>query len=650
MNLQCFLFVFSFAVAAPNFLARKTRWSTEIQGETEQQLAQRIFVPLPQGTRYGKYRPDTDIALLPNDIWHIIGDTLDPLSVWSLGLTCKYFAAMVRDNSEGLFYIISHPLAFPQILWNSNLNLYGHMKPVLDPFLKAYHDYHSNFYGHNAAHGVALKNMFRLRAGDFEAAALPMDSLSGMDRSSIISHAVAQHLFRTLNSYELLYLPPVGTKLFDRIDAREVAQLTQTRAYASSFNYCLLMDYIVPTFGQPNQQLSDFELTALKFINIENSVTFQTYFESLHWAIFFLTKAVRVNDARSKAIRTPIERHLASLGLSWKKLWRSKTFKNMGDARIQGKLAMMPAILLAAKQWGLDWIEIAKTTAGWAPISQDILDGTIPKYLNDDFTLNLPELVKIFTEEFVEPLYVMNRELVTARSLKSNGIKRPRPSNDFEEPPKKLRKLDRLVDVPLACIQTIQESVQKLIESGIGNFRVAQITETMMQLCGLLDEELSPGDVEDVTGLEETGMTVDQDVFPFFDVTQASSDRIFIDDPTPVIAPMAPAPVMMGAPALIMGGPAPFMMGPIFGAPFPAMGGLAPIIGGPAPVMIGGPAPIVGGPAPVMIGGPAPIMMGAPAPMILDGTGMGNAAPIDAQLDPNDYEYDHDVDIYLDLN
>lgn len=266
----------------------------------------------------------------------------------------------------------------------------------------------------------------------------------------------------------------------------------------------------------------------------------------------------------------------------------------------------MPAILLAAKHWGLDWMGIAEKTAGWAPLCQNILHGTIPKYLTDA-KLTLQEMVKIFTQYDVEPVFVYEGYLVT--SITPRGTKRPHESTLIVDSCKK-RKLEP--SATANCLQTIEENVAMLLESGFQSYQVQEITQTMLQLCEILRDQFS-STLNNADG-ERMGerMEVEFDVSPYLDVGYEEPKGIVdplmpdIMGPFPPMAGAFGVPMMIGAPMYApVGAP---MMGGHLHVPMAAP---APVMGGPAPVMMGGPAPMMMGPAPVVPMGPAPV----PAPM-----------------------------------
>lgn len=173
-----------------------------------------------------------------------------------------------------------------------------------------------------------------------------------------------------------------------------------------------------------------------------------------------------------------------------------------------------------------------------------------------------------------------------------------------------------------------------LIESGVGSYQVAEISETILKLCELLDGELQPAELElEADGgedEEEAAKTMQYDVSPYW-----------LINPPPCLDPT-------------------ILDGPIIGDPAPTMGGPAPMIAGPAPmimVMMGGPVPIFGGPVP-MIGGPmpAPVMGGPTAPVAAVPAPLGPAPVVVVPVpmvppafNPDDYDFEFD-DYGLDIN
>jgi hypothetical protein len=121
--------------------------------------------------------------------------------------------------------------------------------------------------------------MFRHRSGELAMAALPMKFMYDTPIAAHINKSIEAFLFRGISGFGYFYLPPVGKKLFERLNLHLMAQIITKRQFESMFCYSLLMDYIVPSFG--HEVLTGQELTALKYLNEETMSTFIPYFVSM---------------------------------------------------------------------------------------------------------------------------------------------------------------------------------------------------------------------------------------------------------------------------------------------------------------------------------------------------------------------------------
>lgn len=348
------------------------------------------FPPLGPKDHYSWKCMYTTNHYLPVKMWVRIMHKLDHVTIWNLGLTCKWLGAVVRDHNLKITNIWQNPKRLAQLLIFSQLNIHKRHMEYICPWLL------TRFPKHVAsaekpceavyAHALDLFNIIYERAGSPKMISWMFAVWPHFKQEDMLKLVLWMDVWAVPHAggHKIIYLSPESHlyhprphKLFDIVDWRRVLSFQFAGSQGSSldkshmFSLVIASEYLAPYCQKP------FEIpkTHLKAIRAMapyiQKETEPSYFVYLMWAMNFATKHMRSeqNNSALKDIRATFEH----FRLEWKDFGK--------DCASVPPTTNMEAIYLIAKQWGINIQAIARNTSSWCNYSAEIIKGVTPKFL-----------------------------------------------------------------------------------------------------------------------------------------------------------------------------------------------------------------------------------------------------------------------------
>lgn len=364
-----------------------TRASQQSGGLISSKNHQKNFPPLGPNEHYSwKYMYTTN-EKLPVKAWVRIMHQLDHVTIWNLGLTCKWFGAVIRDDNLRIINIWQNPKRLTQLLIFSELNFHKRHMEYICPWLLTKFPRHAASAGQPCeavcAHALCLFNKIYERAGSPKVISWMFIAWPYFRQEDMLKSALWMDVWAVPrpSGFKIFYISPESHlyhprphKLFDLVDWRLVLSFQLAGFQGSSldkshmFSLVIASEYLAPYCRSPFE-LPKAHLKAIRamapYIQRE---TEPSYFVYLMWAVNFATEHMR-SEQKNLALRN-IRATFEHFRLEWREIET--------DCH---QTTNMEAIYLIAKQWGISIQAIARNTSSWCQYSADTINGIPPKFL-----------------------------------------------------------------------------------------------------------------------------------------------------------------------------------------------------------------------------------------------------------------------------
>lgn len=345
------------------------------------------------------------------EIWLNILHHLPGMTLWDMGLTCKWFGALIRTRQMNLCQKWRDQNAIEEILLFSQLPLSDGMWYIIKPIVKQMipdsfeFDYDRLESEKKTVLNEFVKSFIERPCGPFILQLVAQRS--GLVKTrEYVGLLAAEHMYTSADKLYYHYLPPAGIKILDTIHTRVLGLMmssVESCRQHQMFAMTIMAEYLLPAFNE-RRNITKREVEILQDLNPSLRFAFDDCLKLILWALFLGYDDV--DKGKSPRLRVIIK-FLKNVGLIWGEIRSDLPMKCGLEKMLERKeVPDMNAILLFAKYWYIGYKQVAKRTKSWCELSRQIDDDEAPeRFINHSLPSSL-ELYKLVYGEDPVPMTI----------------------------------------------------------------------------------------------------------------------------------------------------------------------------------------------------------------------------------------------------